>query len=92
MNFMMLILFLPLILGAVVYVYLSVSPRFKMIKSPVFSLVAWLVYLHRRWLIWSVWWLSGNDSWGDHCYYTVIKSARQKDLFHLMRWQVLLPG
>jgi len=54
MNFMMLILFLPLILGAVVYVYLSVSPRFKMIKSPVFSLVAWLVYLHRRWLIWSV--------------------------------------
>lgn|GEM_PF-6333261 len=54
MNFMMLILFLPLILGAVVYVYLSVSPRFKMIKSPVFSLVAWLVYLHRRWLIWSM--------------------------------------
>lgn len=54
MNLIVLILFLPLILGAVMYLYLNVSPRFKMIKSPVFSLVAWLVYLHRRWLIWSV--------------------------------------
>jgi len=29
-----------------------------------------------------VWWLSDNDSWGDHCYYAVITSAMNSlDIF-----------
>lgn len=43
-----------LILVGAVYLYIHTSPRFQIVKSPIFSLFGWLVYLHRRWIIWSM--------------------------------------
>ena len=54
MSLVLWVIVVHLIVAAAVYLYLHTSPRFQVMKSPIFSLFGWLVYLHRRWLIWSV--------------------------------------